>query len=80
MGLCYKMPEPRFYRAKSLVKMNQFFEATQILEEMTETFAMTKWEAIARKGIAKIKTAHDRKALGTLEAKNSNKAISTPDF
>jgi Tfp pilus assembly protein PilF len=80
MGLCYKMPEPRFYRAKSLVKMNQYFEASQILEEMTETFAMTKWEAIARKGMAKIKNVHDKKVLGTLEAKNTNKAISTPDF
>jgi type IV pilus assembly protein PilF len=80
MGLCYKMPEPRFYRAKSLVKMNQYFEATKILEEMTETFAMTKWEATARKGINKIKNVHDKKVLSTLEAKNSNKAISTPDF
>ena len=80
MGLCYKSPEPRFFRAKSLVKLNQLFEASQILEEMTETFAMTKWEAIARKGINRIKKVHDRKVLDTLEAKSTNQAISSPDF
>jgi Tfp pilus assembly protein PilF len=80
MGLCYKKPEPRFLRAKALVQMNQYFEATQILEEMTETFAMTKWEQIARRGIDKIKKAHDKKVLNTLEAKNTKKTILSPDF
>ncbi len=80
MGLCYKKPEPRFLRAKALVQMNQYFEATQILEAMTETFAMTKWEQIARKGIDKIKKAHNKKVLNTLEAKNTKKTILSPDF
>jgi len=80
MGLCFKKPEPRFLRAKALVQMNQYFEATQILEEMTETFAMTKWEQIARRGIDKIKKAHNKKVLNTLEAKNTKETILSPDF
>jgi Tfp pilus assembly protein PilF len=80
MGLCYKKPEPRFLRAKALVQMNQYFEATQILEAMTETFAMTKWEKIARRGIDKIKKAHNKKVLNTLEAKNTKETILSPDF
>ncbi len=80
MGLCYKLPEPRFFRAKALVKMNQYFEAAQILEEMTETFAMTKWETIARRGLNKVKGIHNKKTLDTLEAKNTGKTITSPDF
>ena len=80
MGLCYKKPEPRFFRAKAFVKLNQYFEATQILQDMVETFAMTKWEGIATKALKKIKTIHDKSIFDTLEAKSSKKPLSSPNF
>jgi Flp pilus assembly protein TadD len=80
MGLCYKIPEPQYYRALSMIKLNEYYEAEQLLESMTENFAMTKWEATARSEILRLKQINNLENTQLLQAKKSQKRQFTPDF
>lgn len=80
MGLCYKLPEPQYYKALSLIKLKEYFEAEQVLESMTENFAMTKWEATAQNEILRLKKINSLENSDALQAKKSKRNFLTPDF
>ena len=80
MGLCYKIPEPQYYMAMSLIKLNEYYEAEQVLEAMLENFAMTKWEATAQNEILRLKKINSLENTQALQAKKSKRKFFTPDF
>lgn len=80
MGLCYKLPEPHYYRALSMIKLNEYYEAQQVLESMTENFPMTKWEATAQSEIVRLKKINALENTNTMQAKKSKRNFLTPDF
>lgn len=80
LGLCFQEAEPQIYFARTLAKQNKFFEAEQKLNEIIETFAMTKWEAIARQEITIIKKNQNQEVNKTIQAKKSKRNFFTPDF
>ena len=61
MGVCYNNPEPLLGQIQSLIKLNRFSEALLKLDDMQERFAMTKYEAIARRTILKVKALQSKK-------------------
>jgi type IV pilus assembly protein PilF len=80
MGLCYKIPEPQYYMALSLIKLNEYFEAEQVLESMMENFALTKWESTAQNEILRLKKINSLENSDLLQAKKSKRKFFTPDF
>lgn len=79
-GFCHQNAEPQLYLAKTLAHLNEFFAAEQKLNEMTEQFAMTKWEATARREMVKVKSMQIKNHQNTIEAKKSKGNFFTPDF
>jgi len=80
MGTCYNNPEPHYRQALSLIKLNQYAEATIKLEEMTEKFALTKYEAMARRALVKVNQLKNESYQNKMKAKNYKGNILTPDF
>lgn len=80
MGVCYNNAEPHYMQALSLIKLKRYADATAKLEEMTEKFALTKYEAMARRALVKISELKDQKFKQQMKAENYKRNILTPDF
>lgn len=79
-GFCHQNAEPQLYLAKTLAMLNEFFEAEQKLNEISEQFAMTKWEAAARRELVRVRSQQIKNHQKTIEAKKSKGNFFTPDF
>lgn len=55
MGTCYNDPKPLHGQIKSLIELKRYPDALAYLKDMQERFAMTKYEAYARRAIMKVK-------------------------
>lgn len=80
MGTCYDNPEPHYRQALSLIKLHRYADATIKLEEMTEKFALTKYEAMARRALVKVNQLKKDSYKAKMNAKNYKRNILTPDF
>jgi tetratricopeptide (TPR) repeat protein len=80
MGTCFENPEPHYMQAMTMIKMKDYAKASMKLEEMTEKFALTKYEAIARKALIDVKKMKNKNYQESMEAKNYDGNILTPDF
>lgn len=79
-GTCYENPEPHYMQALTLIKLGRYGMATTKLEKMTERFALTKYEALARSALVKIRNIRNDSYYQKMEAKNFKRNILTPDF
>lgn len=80
MGTCFNSPEPHYMQAMTMVKMKRFGDATIKLEQMIEKFALTKFEAIARRALVRVNKLKKQRYDNQMNAKNFNRNILTPDF
>lgn len=80
MGTCYENPEPHYLQALSLIKLKRYSDAKIKLEEMTEKFALTKYEAMAQRAIIKVNALKKSSIDQKMNAKNYKRNILTPDF
>ncbi|MEX0799393.1 MAG: tetratricopeptide repeat protein [Bacteriovoracaceae bacterium] len=81
MGTCYENPEPFLGQIESLIKMNRFSDALVKLEDMQERFAMTKYEALARRTMQKVKALQAKKEDNAqVYSKKLDSSIQSLDF
>lgn len=80
LGTCYEKPEPHYMQALSLIKMRKWGEANIKLDEISERFAMTKYEAMAQRAKVKVKALRNDSYQESMKAQNYKRNILTPDF